>query len=344
MPHTAIVILNYNTRGFLQKFLPGVLAHSGDCEVIVADNRSPDDSVAFMKEFYPEVRLIETEENLGFASGYNEVLRQVEADYYILLNSDVEVTPDWTAPLLRLMESNPEVAACHPKILAYDDKSLFEYAGGAGGYIDRLGYPFCRGRLFDTLEKDEGQYDDTRRVFWATGACMMVRADIYHTCGGLDDSFFAHMEEIDFCWRIQLSGHKVYYCGESSVHHVGGGTLPKTSARKTYLNFRNGLAMLYKNCLPATIWWVIPCRILLDWVAAARFFLQGKPAFGQAIFRAHRDFVKMRGDLKIKRKNTLKQKPQRVERVIYPGSLLYDYFVKGKKRFSELNFLPENQK
>jgi GT2 family glycosyltransferase len=344
MPHTAVVILNYNTRGFLQKFLPGVLAHSGDCEIIVADNRSPDDSVAFMKEFYPEVRLIETVENLGFASGYNEVLKQVVADYYILLNSDVEVTPGWTEPLIRLMDSNPDIAACQPKVLAYDDKSLFEYAGGAGGYIDRLGYPFCRGRIFDTLEKDQGQYDDTRRVFWATGACMMVRADIYHRFEGLDDSFFAHMEEIDFCWRVQLHGHKVYYSGNSRVYHVGGGTLPKTNARKTYLNFRNGLAMLYKNSMPYQIWWTIPVRILLDWVAAIRFFLTGKEDFAKAIFRAHRGFWKMVPDLRKKRQATFDRKSSSVEGVIYKGVLLSDYFLRGKRRFTELNFQPDNQK
>ncbi|MGB3181654.1 MAG: glycosyltransferase family 2 protein [Cyclobacteriaceae bacterium] len=344
MPHTAVVILNYNTRGFLQKFLPAVLTCSGDCEVIVADNRSPDDSVAFMKEFYPDVRLIETRENLGFASGYNEVLRQIEADYYILLNSDVEITPGWTEPLIRLMESNPAIAACQPKILAYDDKELFEYAGAAGGYIDSLGYPFCRGRLFDTLEKDHGQYNDTRRVFWATGACMMVRADIYHEFGGLDDSFFAHMEEIDFCWRVQLHGHQVYYCGESSVYHVGGGTLPKTNAHKTYLNFRNGLSMLFKNSLPSQIWWTIPARILLDWVAAARFFLTGKTDFGKAIFKGHLDFLKMMPELRKKRKTTFNRKPSGINGVIYDKLLLADYFLRGKKRFTELNFQPDNQK
>lgn len=344
MPHTSVVILNYNTRGFLQKFLPGVLAHSGDCEIIVADNRSPDDSVAFMKEFYPEVRLIETAKNLGFASGYNEVLRQIKADYYILLNSDVEVTPGWTEPLIRLMDSEPGIAACQPKILAYDDKKLFEYAGGAGGYIDKLGYPFCRGRIFDTLEQDHGQYDDTRRVFWATGACMMVRSEIYHRFGGLDDSFFAHMEEIDFCWRIQLDGHKVYYNGDSRVYHVGGGTLPKTNVRKTYLNFRNGMAMLYKNSLPTQIWWTIPVRILLDWIAALRFFLTGKEDFGKAIFTAHRDFFNMLPDLRKKRKATFDRKPLAIKGVIYQGSLLRDYFLRGKKRFTELNFQPDNQK
>jgi GT2 family glycosyltransferase len=254
---TAVVILNWNGRNFLETFLPSVLEYSARCaDVIVADNASTDDSVAFLQEHYPQIRIIEHPKNGGFSKGYNDALKQIDAEYYILLNSDVEVTPNWITPVIEMMDADPSIAACQPKLRSFEDRSQFEYAGAAGGFIDAYGYPFCRGRIFDVLEEDRGQYDDACEVFWATGACLFVRADLYHALGGLDEDFFAHMEEIDFCWRLKNNGHKVMYCPDSTVYHVGGGALPKSSPRKTYLNFRNNLALLVKNLPSKRLGWV----------------------------------------------------------------------------------------
>ena len=244
----AVVILNWNGRHFLEKFLPDVIRFSSDdASVVVADNASTDDSVEYLKKNFPSVRIILNEKNEGFTGGYNRALEKVEAEFYVLLNSDVEVTQDWLKPLLRLMDANKKIAACQPKILSYHEKDKFEYAGAGGGFIDKNGYPFCRGRIFSELETDHHQFDDERPVFWATGACMFVRASVYHELKGLDENFFAHMEEIDLCWRMQRAGYEVYYCGKSTVYHVGGGTLPKNNPRKTYLNFRNNLITFTKN-------------------------------------------------------------------------------------------------
>ena len=257
----AVVILNWNGKHMLEQFLPSVTAYTtGDAEVIIADNGSTDDSIAFLHDHYPTLRIIQLDKNYGFADGYNRALAQVDADYYVLLNDDVEVTPNWTAPVVEQMERNPRTAICQPKLLMYDQRDTFEYAGGAGGFLDKYGYPFCRGRLFTTLEKDHGQYDDPREIFWASGAAMFVRADVWKKLGGLDGEFFAHMEEIDFCWRAKNAGYRVEYCPLSTVYHVGGGTLPKSNPHKTYLNFRNNIAMLYKNanwhgCSPAAWCW-----------------------------------------------------------------------------------------
>ena len=250
-PTIAIVILNWNGRKYLEQFLPSVLASTyAGKEIIVADNASTDDSIAFLSGYYPQVRVITLDRNYGFAGGYNQALKQVDSDYYVLLNSDVEVEPGWIEPILELMESDHSIGVCQPKIKMFANRELFEYAGAAGGWLDFLGYPFARGRVFDVCEQDRGQYDAAGPVFWASGAAMFVRAALYHRLGGLDGYFFAHQEEIDFCWRLQLADYKVYTCPQSVVYHVGGGTLPKGNERKVFLNFRNNLIMLAKN-LPA---------------------------------------------------------------------------------------------
>lgn len=320
MKHVAIVILNWNGRSMLERFMPSVIRYSlmdSDSEagwqmpntprleltseVIVADNGSSDDSVAFLQEHYPQVRLILLDKNYGFADGYNRALAQVEADYYVLLNSDVECTPHWLQPVISMMEREKQVAIAQPKMLMFDRKDTFEYAGGAGGFIDNYGYPFCRGRLFSTLERDHGQYDDECDIFWASGAAMFVRASVYHRLGGLDGDFFAHMEEIDFCWRAKNSGYYVRYCSRSVVYHVGGGTLPKSSPFKTRLNFRNNLAMLYKNLPSTRLRRVIRCRIVLDWVAALKFLAQGHWGEFDAVRQAHQEFRRLRPQLVEKR-------------------------------------------
>lgn len=328
----AVVILNWNGRAMLERFLPSVVAHSTGCEVVVADNGSTDDSVGFLEKHYPQVTLIRLDKNYGFAEGYNRALQQLDADYFVLLNSDVECTPGWIEPVVEMMESNPEVAVAQPKLLMFDQKDTFEYAGGAGGFIDRYGYPFCRGRLFSTLEKDHGQYDDERDIFWATGACMFVRASMWRELGGLDGDFFAHMEEIDFCWRTLLAGYSVRYCPRSAVYHVGGGTLPKSSPFKTELNFRNNLSMLYKNLPAGRRWWALSIRMWLDRVAALKFLLEGHKGEFQAVYKAHRQFRRWKPALREKRKkNGTHQVPQ-----VYHGLLLPEYYLLGRRTFTSL--------
>ena len=330
----AVVILNYNGKRFLEQFLPNVIANCDPTltEIVVADNASTDDSVAFMRERFPEIRLIENGSNGGFATGYNLALRQVEAQYYVLLNSDIEVAPHWIEPVIEMMDANPQIAACQPKILSYYHKEQFEYAGASGGFIDKYGYPFCRGRLFQNLETDKHQYDEPMEVFWATGACMFVRAELYHQVGGLDDSFFAHMEEIDLCWRLKNAGYKVYCCPQSKVYHIGGGTLPKNSPRKTYLNFRNNLSLLVKNLPKQRVHRIILYRVLLDWVAAFKFLFEGYPKDFRMVFKAHWDFYKRLKDLREKRKAG----EQKSVSCIYQRNIVFDHILKGKKKFSEL--------
>ena len=335
----------------LERFLPSVLKYSLmtseteagwqvpheaelqlSSEVIVADNGSSDDSVAFLRESYPNVPLILLDRNYGFAEGYNKALAQVEADYYVLLNSDVECTPHWIQPVVAMMERESEVAVAQPKLMMYDRKDTFEYAGGAGGFIDSYGYPFCRGRLFSTLERDHGQYDDERNLFWATGAAMFVKAPVFHELGGLDGDFFAHMEEIDFCWRAKNRGYTVRYCPRSVLYHVGGGTLPKSSPFKTRLNFRNNLSMLYKNLPDNRLNTVLRRRMVLDWVAAVKFLLQGH--FGEfgAVVSAHKEFRSLLPQLKEKRA-ALKQE---AVAGVYQRLLLRDYYFHRCKTFSSL--------
>ncbi len=335
---TALVILNWNGAGFLRRFLPGVLAAAEGARVIVADNASTDDSRALLSREFPAVEVLVFSENLGFCRGYNQALAQLQGrfKYYLLLNSDVEVAPGWLPPLRQLLEANPRIAAAQPKLLAQADPSYFEYAGGAGGYLDRLAYPFCRGRLFDTLEQDLGQYDDARPVAWASGACLLVRADAWHALGGLEPEFFAHMEEIDFCWRLWNAGHEVWYCGQSAVRHVGGGTLPKTNPRKTYLNFRNGLALLYKNAAPGELYGPLFQRLVLDGVAGLRFLAGGELGNFRAVLRAHFSFYGQLGYWQEQRRATRPHLRVAQRPGVYPGSVVWAYFAEGKKRFAQL--------
>ena len=334
-PTIAIVILNWNGRSFLEKFLPFVTASvCAGAEVIVADNASSDDSVSFLRERYPQLRVIEMDKNRGFAGGYNEALRHVDSDYYVLLNSDVEVKLGWLEPMIGLMESDWSIGACQPKIMMYSDKRSFEYAGAAGGWLDYLGYPFAKGRIFDVCEEDHGQYDRAEPIFWASGAALFIRARLYHEMGGLDTYFFAHQEEIDLCWRLQLAGYKIYSCPQSVVYHVGGGTLPKGNERKVFLNFRNNLIMMVKN-MPAGEWlWKIPYRFLLDTVSAWKSLLAGEGVYFLAITEAHLAFIKW---LVFKRKESVFPK-KRGGKLLgwYSRSIVWQYFVVGRKTFSEI--------
>lgn len=332
MKRTAVVILNWNGQPMLERFMPSVVANT-EADVIVADNGSTDGSLAFLRERYPAVRLITLDRNYGFAEGYNRALAEAEGyDYYVLLNSDVECTPHWVEPLEALLDANPDIAVAQPKLLMFDRKDTFEYAGGAGGFIDKYGYPFCRGRLFSTLEKDHGQYDDQCDIFWATGAAMFVRATAWKQVGGLDGDFFAHMEEIDFCWRIHNAGQRVAYCPQSALYHVGGGTLPKSNPFKTQLNFRNNLSMLYKNLPDDRLRRVLAMRMWLDRVAALKFLIEGHLGEYLAVRKAHKEYRAWKPQLEEKRGAI---KPKQVH-CIYQGHLLVDYYLLGRKHFSGL--------
>jgi GT2 family glycosyltransferase len=337
MTEVAVVILNYNGKKFLEQFLPSVIEHSRSAEIIVADNGSTDDTLSFLRDTFPSVRVISISENLGFCGGYNFALKQVEATYYVLLNSDVEVTAGWIDPILQLFESNPSIGAIQPKILSQLKPDEFEYAGAGGGMIDALGYPFCRGRIFNYMEKEQGQYNDVVPVFWATGACHFVRASLYHQLGGLDEDYFAHMEEIDFCWRLQRSGYEVYYHGGSTIYHVGGGTLSSSSPRKTYYNFRNGLSLVFKHLPFSQLIWKFPLRLFLDWVAAAKFFLQPSVPDMLAVWKAHFHFFSgLRNEIR-KRNKLARELNGFSVHSFYSRFLVVDYFLYGIKTFGKLN-------
>ncbi|MCB0488735.1 MAG: glycosyltransferase family 2 protein [Cyclobacteriaceae bacterium] len=333
MSRIAVVILNYNGKELLEQFLPGVIRHSSEAKIIVADNNSNDDSVSFVKSNHQNVEVISIPNNLGFCGGYNFALKQVPAEFYVLLNSDVEVTEGWLIPLLASFDDK-KVGAVQPKILSYREKQKFEYAGAAGGFIDILGYPFCRGRIFNEVEEDHHQYDETKSVFWATGACLMIRSQLFHSLGAFDETFFAHMEEIDLCWRLNRSGHKVQCIPRSHVYHVGGATLDKSNPRKTYYNFRNGLMLVIKNWTPLQMLVRLPIRILLDWIAGMKFLLEGHPKDFIAVWRAH--FYVLFNFLSTtnRRSSTLLYKVYNV----YQNSIVFDYYVRMKKKFSDLNF------
>jgi len=337
LSQVAVVILNYNGKSWLEKFLPFVVRYSGNARIVVADNHSTDDSVNFLKENYSTLNLIEVPSNRGFCGGYNFALKQVNEKYYVLLNSDVEVTPGWIEPVIQLFESNSKIAAVQPKILSYTDKSLFEYAGAAGGFIDTLGYPFCRGRIFNNLEKDRAQYDDIRQIFWATGACLFIRNECYHQLNGLDEDFFAHMEEIDLCWKLNRAGQRVCYCGQSTIYHLGAGTLGYHSPRKTYLNFRNGLSLLFKHLDAAELWYKLPIRLGLDWLAAVVFLLKGQPLNFHAVGKAHLHFIRHYARDKRKRHIIHKQYPRYSRKTVYPGCIVFDVYVKGKKKIDPVD-------
>ncbi|MBS1635252.1 MAG: glycosyltransferase family 2 protein [Bacteroidetes bacterium] len=336
-PSVAVVILNWNGKSFLQRFLPFVTEHSPGAAIIVADNQSTDDSIDFLKTAYPHVRIIQNNANYGFARGYNEALKHVNADIYVLLNSDVEVTADWLTPVISLMQQDNRIAACQPKLLDYNNRKLFEYAGAAGGYIDKYCYPFCRGRLFNSLEADDNQYNDAREVFWATGACMFVKSKAFWEAGGFDNDYFAHMEEIDLCWRMKNLGYKVYVEPRSVVYHVGGGTLNKISPRKTYLNFRNNLITFTKNHSAGFLFVKIFYRMILDGIAAFKFLFEGSGQHFLAVIRAHFSYYAMFfSTLRKRREFRKKQGFTDTVSGVYDGNIVYDYYMKGLRKFSEL--------
>ncbi len=335
----AVVILNWNGCDMMRQFLPSVVKGSQPegC-VIVADNGSTDESLKMLTEEFPEVIQLPLPQNYGFAEGYNQALQQIDAPYYLLLNSDVEVTEGWLRPLLHYMEQHPEVAACQPKLLSQRNKQMFEYAGAAGGYLDRYGYPFCRGRIFADVEADEGQYDTIRPILWATGAALMIRKKDWQLSGGLDSRFFAHMEEIDLCWRLRARGRQLVCIPDSVAYHVGGGTLEAGNPRKTFLNFRNNLFMLYKNLPSDELRPVMRTRTLLDWVAALKFLLTGDLPNFKAVRRARKEYKRLRPDFEADRQRNLnmainkgKDIPERISQ-----SILWLYYARGIKKFNKL--------
>lgn len=335
---TAIVILNWNGQQWLERFLPGVVAATGaDAQVIVADNASTDGSVDWLRARFPAIRIIRNAENLGFAGGYNEALGQVDASLYVLLNSDVEVLPGWVTALRGYLERHPEMAACQPKVLSHAHRERFEHAGAAGGFIDRNGYPFCRGRIFEITEEDHGQYDDEQEVFWATGACLMIRSEAFHDAGGFDASLFAHMEEIDLCWRLRRQGWRIGYTAATKVYHVGGGALGYGSTRKTYLNFRNSLIVLAKNLHRGWLPIRILRRFFLDDCAAVKFLLEGHAAHAWEVGRAHRHFM-ARLPAVLRERKRLKGADRNTDLTgQYRRSVAYDRFILGCKTFDRLD-------
>lgn len=331
---TAVVILNWNTREFLERFLPPLLdsVQGLDAQVVVADNCSHDGSAALVAEKFPDVRLIRLEHNFGFTGGYNRALVQIDAEYFLLLNSDIEVSKGWLEPLVDWMDSHPDCGVCGPKLHSWYHRERFEYAGAAGGWLDRFGYPFCRGRILSNIEKDTGQYDEPVECFWATGACMMVRSALYHHLGGLDELFFAHMEEIDFCWRAKLLGYQVWCVPAATVWHVGGGTLPNNSPRKLYFNYRNNLLMLYKNLPDSIRRQRIFTRMILDGLSACVYLVTGKWSFFGAVWKAHRDYRRLRRE-----EDPSPFDEERNNIGLYPGSILLRFFLSGKKlRWSDI--------
>ncbi len=334
----AIVILNWNGCGMMQKYLSTVIRYSTeDARIIVADNASDDDSLLMLKKKFPEVEQIVLDKNYGFAEGYNQAFKQVEAEYYILLNSDVEVTAGWLKPLTDFMDSNVDVAACQPKLLSVFNKERFEYAGAAGGYMDKLGYPFCRGRIFDDVENDNGQYDNIADILWATGACLMIRSKDYWMAGGLDGRFFAHNEEIDLCWRLAILGKRIVCIPGSKVYHVGGGTLSKSNPVKTYLNFRNNLTMLYKNLPAEKLNSVMRWRCVLDYVAAFKsLIVDSNLGEFKAICCARRDFGKWKHDFDADRCK-IQAMRRKDKQICYMNiNILWQYYIRGRKTFQKI--------
>lgn len=336
----AVIILNWNGRKLLEQFLPSVVENTdyNITRLIVADNGSTDDSVAYIEQHFPAVEIMRFEQNHGFAKGYNLALEAVDNEYVVLLNSDVATTPGWGTELYAFMESHPDVGACQPKILSYNNPDTFEYAGAAGGFIDRDGYPYCRGRIFGVCEKDAGQYDEPMEVMWASGAALMVRRELYLSCGGLDPDFFAHMEEIDLCWRMRLAGYRIYADPAAVIYHLGGGSLPAENPRKTYLNFRNNLLMLHKNLPDGCRKSFLIRRRLLDTIAWAKYVATLDWKNAAAIVRAHRDFTKMsKAYNSHPKENILAQNPY--SRL----SILAAHYMRGRSRFSELKAMDNSQ-
>lgn len=338
MDKTAVVILNWNGVEMLTRFLPQVIDYSRDDAVVyVADNASTDNSLEVLRKHFPEVHLVVLDKNWGFAEGYNRALEQIEAEYYVLLNSDVEVSHHWLTPMIEFMDNHPDVAACQPKLLSEKSRDSFEYAGASGGFIDCYGYPFCRGRMFDTVETDNGQYDYATEILWATGACMVVRASDFKEAGGFDARFFAHSEEIDLCWRMSLMGKKIYCIPDSFVYHIGGATLPKNNPMKTYLNFRNNLTMLYKNLPDSELRHVMRVRTVLDYVAAFQALASGRTGDFKAIINGRKAFKKWLPEYRTVRAEIQSMRKTDDIKGIYRHSILWQYYAKGHKKYSELD-------
>lgn len=338
MTHVAIVILNYNGQTLLPVFLPSVVSHSSGAEIIIADNGSTDQSVAWVRNTFPTIRIISLGHNYGYCGGYNRALKQVQSEIYILLNSDVEVTAGWLAPILDTFAYRDDVAAVQPRILSYRAREKFEYAGAAGGYIDQLAYPFCRGRILNHVETDYDQYNDITEIFWASGACLGIRAHLFHQFGGFDERFFAHMEEIDLCWKLQRAAWRVLYQGESKVYHLGAATLAYNTPRKNYLNFRNGLSLLIKHLPPNKFAIKFVARLFMDQLAVLFFFLKGEFRLGISIWRAHLDVIvhfRSHWRERIKLKDRL---PFTGLQTIYPGSIVFEYYIRKKRTFKDLKF------
>ncbi len=334
-PKVAIVILNWNGRNYLEQFLPSVMASTyANFEVVIADNGSTDGSVPFIQSNYPNLRLFRYEENLGFAKGYNETLKHIDSDYYVILNSDVEVQPGWLQPMVALLEGSDTIVGCQPKILSFKNKKIFEYAGAAGGWLDKYGYPFAKGRVFDFCEEDIGQYDQSEPIFWASGASLFIRSRVFHEMNGFDEYFFAHQEEIDLCWRIQLAGYQLFSCPASVVFHVGGGTLPRGNSLKTYLNFRNNRIMMSKNLPLIKKLWIMPARTFLDTLSAWKGLLTGDGGYFIAILRAQAAFVKWW--IFFRNRSIFPATRDRKLSGYLKKNMVWQHFVKKKKRFSEI--------
>lgn len=338
-PRVAVVIIHWNRRQLLEQFLPSVMRSTyPNLEIVVADNNSTDGSVDYVRTHFPSVKIVQNDANYGYAGGYNHALKHVQADYYVLLNNDIEVPERWIEPVIEVMERDPQVGACQPKMLDQQRRHLFEYAGASGGYMDTFGYVFCRGRIFEVLEEDRHQYDSEEYIFWATGACLFIRSALFHETGGFDEHFFAHMEEVDLCWRIQLKGYTLKVVPGSCVYHVGGGTLHKMSPQKTYLNFRNNLIMLTKNLPLRKLLWLIPLRSFSDLLSSIYFLANGSPQYSAAVHRAHADyFFKIGKWWKLRR---LVHEPRKNDAIkgIYRSSIVVAYFFSKKRVFSKLKF------
>ncbi|MGB5171517.1 glycosyltransferase family 2 protein [Eudoraea sp.] len=327
----AIVILNWNGEALLERYLPSVIAHSSNAKIYVADNASTDGSIDFIEKYHSSITIIKNKVNGGFAKGYNDALRFIKADIFCLLNSDVEVSPNWLEPIKRAFIELPNASIIQPKILDLLKKDHFEYAGAAGGFLDKLGYPFCRGRIFQTVEKDRGQYNDTREVFWATGACMFIKSDVFKDLKGFDEDYFAHQEEVDLCWRAHNKGYKVYYVGSSEVYHLGGSTLSNMNPKKTYLNFRNSLFSITKNLPRRKAFLIILSRLVLDGIAAIRFIFMGKPEHCFAIIRAHLSYYRQ-----VRKMLNKREKVNFVNLYYVTTSIIWSYFVNQIRYFNIL--------
>jgi hypothetical protein len=340
MAKVAVVILNWNGIQFLQQFLPSVVTHTDPelAEIYVADNGSTDQSVEWISRNYPDVRIIKLDQNYGFAEGYNRALSHIKSTYSLLLNSDVEVTPGWLEPLVKTLDNDPSVGACMPKIKSLHNKSLFEYAGAAGGFIDRFGYPFCRGRILSHTEPDHGQYDNNMDIFWASGACILIRSELYFSAGGLDPFFFAHMEEIDLCWRLKNMGYRIRFCHESEVFHLGGGTLPKKNHKKTYLNFRNNLILIIKNLPSGQVSGICAARFFLDMIAAVYFMLKMDPGESASVIHAYISIIGQSRKIVTMRRELIRKIQAFRHKEIYPHSIVWNYYLRGIKEYHKLSF------